>query len=97
MEVKQVTEDSWIFQKPRRYSCYEFYDEHDASDDEGIALRLAPEVAKLGKKGRTISSMNLKCREGVWSPFDPYGDADQVRANVYPPKCILINVAKEVV
>jgi hypothetical protein len=85
MEVKQVTEDSWIFQKPRRYSGYEFYDEHDDSTDEGIPLRLPPEVAKLGKKGMTISCMHLKCREGVWSPFDPYGDADQVCANVYSP------------
>jgi hypothetical protein len=49
MEVEQVTEDSWIFQKPLRYSGYEFYDEHDDSADEGIPLRLPPEVAKLGK------------------------------------------------
>jgi hypothetical protein len=47
MEVKQVTEDSWIFQKPRRYSGYDFYDEHDDSADEGIPLPEASTSQKL--------------------------------------------------
>ena len=52
MEVKQVTEDSWIFETPRRYGRYFSYDscdEQDGSNDEGIPLKLPPEVAKLGK------------------------------------------------
>lgn len=86
MEVKEVTEDTWIFKKPCEYGGYRGYGSGDESDgdDDGIPVKLPEEVAKLGKKGMTISCMNLRCRRGVWSPYSPYDDS-QVCANVYPP------------
>ncbi len=56
MEVKQVTEDGWIFENPRRwryaYSGYDSYDEQNDSDDEGILYETSTRRCQTWKEGR---------------------------------------------
>lgn len=107
MIVTKVTPDGWVLEQSpyasqKRGGPYydsdteeEEEDPDAAQEEEEFLLRLPKNIASLGKEGMTISNMNLKFRDGFWSPFNPfydrasYGcsdDLQKVCANVYPPE-----------
>jgi hypothetical protein len=89
MEVEKVTNNGWVFKKPRA----KHYDSDSSCPppskkkcmENDMLVRLPPAVALLGREGIHFTGMDLGFRGGILTPFNSHGEKKMVCANVYPP------------